>query len=156
MPPFETLLDDFTTHMADAQGLAPASIHSHRWKTATFLAWYAHRNRPFAAVTIQDVDDFLAMKGTSTWSRRSVAIAVQALRAFFRYTEATQQCRTGIAATVTGPRLFDHETLPAGPAWTDVTTMIRRHETHRPADIRRRAACCRLPPTAFASVKSRG
>ena len=138
--PFQTLLEDFATHMADAQGLAPASIHSHRWKTATFLAWYARLARPFAAVTIQNVDDFLAEKGTGTWSRRSVAIAAQALRTFFRYAEATHQCRAGIAVIITGPRLFDHETLPAGPSWTDVTTIIRRHATNCPADIRRRAA----------------
>jgi integrase/recombinase XerD len=65
-------------------------------------------------VTIQDVDDFLAAKGKGTWSRRSVAIAAQALRAFFRYAESTQQCRNGTAATIAGPRLFDHETLPSG------------------------------------------
>jgi site-specific recombinase XerD len=140
VPPFQPLLEDFTAYMADAQGLAVASIRSHRWKVATFLAEYARLDRPFADVTAQDVDDFFAVKGKGTWSRRSVAIAAQALRAFFRYAEATQQCRAGIAATITGPRLFDQETLPAGPAWTDVTTMIRRHDTNRPADIRRRAA----------------
>jgi integrase/recombinase XerD len=139
VPPFQTLLEHFTAYMADAQGLAAASIRSHRWKTATFLAWYARLDRPFAEVTIQDVDDFLAVKGKRTWSRRSVAIAAQALRAFFRYAEATQQCRAGIAVTITGPRLFDHETLPAGPSWADVTTLIRRQDTNRPADIRRRA-----------------
>jgi hypothetical protein len=31
------LLDGFTTWMAGEQGLAPASIRSHGWKTATFL-----------------------------------------------------------------------------------------------------------------------
>jgi site-specific recombinase XerD len=139
-PRFQSLLETFTAYMADTQGLAAASIRSHRWKTATFLAWYARLDRPFAEVTIQDVDDFLAVKGKGTWSRRSVAIAAQALRAFFRYAEATQQCRTGIAVAIAGPRLFDHETLPAGPPWADVTTMIRRHDTNRPADIRRRAA----------------
>jgi hypothetical protein len=36
-PPFRALLDGFTAWMADEQGLAPASIRSHGWKTATFL-----------------------------------------------------------------------------------------------------------------------
>lgn len=138
--PFQALLENFSVYMADPQGLAPASIRSHRWKTATFLAWYTGLDRPFAEVTIEDVDDFLAMKGKGTWSRRSVAVATQALRAFFRYAEATQQCRAGIAASIMGPRLFDHETLPAGPPWDAVTTIIRRHDTDRPADIRRLAA----------------
>jgi integrase/recombinase XerD len=138
--PFQALVENFTAYMAEEQGLAPASIRSHGWKTATFLAWFRRLDRPFADVTIQDVDDFLAAKGKGTWSRRSVAIAAQALRAFFRYAEGTQQCRNGIAAIIAGPRLFDHETLPSGPPWPDVTAMIRRHETNRPADVRRLAA----------------
>jgi site-specific recombinase XerD len=138
--PFCALLDGFTAWMADEQGLAPASIRSHGWKAATFLKWYGRRDRPFADVTIQDVDHFLAAKGKATWSRRSVAIAAQALRAFFRYAECRQQCRTGIAAAIVGPRLFDQETLPSGPQWADVKTLITRQDTDRPADIRRRAA----------------
>lgn len=83
-PPFQSLLDGFTTYMADEQGLTPASIKSHGWKTKTFLAWYWRQGHPFEDVTIQDVDDFLAAKGQATWARRSVAIAAQALKAFFR------------------------------------------------------------------------
>jgi site-specific recombinase XerD len=139
-PPNRALLDGFMVWMADEQGLAPASIRSHGWKTSTFLAWYGQLARPFADVAIQDVDDFLAAKGKATWSRRSVAIAAQALRAFFRYAECQQHCRPGIAALIAGPRLFDQETLPAGPPWADVQIIVTRHDTDHPADIRRRAA----------------
>jgi integrase/recombinase XerD len=139
-PPFHALAVGFTRWMADDQGLAPASIRSHGWKTATFLSWYAQLHRPFAEVAIQDVDDFLAAKGKATWSRRSVAIAAQALRAFFRYAERHRQCRPGIAALIAGPRLFEQETLPSGPTWVEVQTIITRSDTRQPADIRRRAA----------------
>ena len=139
-PPFQDLLDAFTAHLRDDRGLTSASIRSHGWKTKTFLAWYWPLGRVFADVTIQDVDDFLAAKGRATWSRRSVAVAVQALRAFFRYAERTQQCRAGIAPAITGPRLFDRETLPAGTPWPDVEAIITSLTTPRPADIRRVAA----------------
>jgi site-specific recombinase XerD len=139
-PPFQPLLDGFTRYMADEQGLTPVSIKSHGWKTAKFLGWYASLGRAFADVTIRDVDTFLAAKGKATWSRRSVAIAVQALRAFFRYAERTHHCRAGIAEAITGPRLFDFETLPAGPPWTEVEAIIADLATDRPADIRRVAA----------------
>lgn len=66
--------------------------------------------------------------------------AAQALRAFFRYGEATQQCRPAIVVSIAGPRRFDHETLPAPPPWTEVRMIIRGHDTERPADIRRHAA----------------
>ncbi len=137
--PFQGLLDAFTAHMRDERGLTAASIRSHGWKTKTFLAWYWPQGRAFADVTIQDVDDFLTAKGRTTWSRRSVAVAVQAIRAFFRYAEPARHCRAGIAAAITGPRLFDLETLPAGPPWADVQGILSSCATDCPADIRRAA-----------------
>jgi integrase/recombinase XerD len=139
-PPFHGLLDAFTAHMRDERGLTSASIRSHGWKTKTFLAWYWPQGRAFADVTIQDVDAFLTTKGRATWSRRSVAVAVHALRAFFRYAERARHCRAGIAAAITGPRLYALETLPSGPAWTDVEAIITGLATDRAVDIRRTAA----------------
>jgi site-specific recombinase XerD len=69
-----------------------------------------------------------------------VAVAVQALRAFFRYAERARLCRAGIAAAITGPRLYDLETLPSAPAWADVEAIVASLATARPADIRRVAA----------------
>ena len=100
-PPFQGLLDGFTAYMANEQGLSPYSVRSHGWKTKTFLAWYWPQGRAFADVTIQDVDAFLTAKGRATWSRRSVAVAVHALRAFFRYAAPARHCRAGIAAAIT-------------------------------------------------------
>lgn len=139
-PPFSGLLDGFKAYMADEQGLTPLSIRSHSWKTEKFLAWYWPQGRAFADVTIQDIDDFLAAKGRATWSRRSVSVAVQALRAFFRYAERTHQCRAGIAALMRGPRLYNLETLPSGPSWADVEAIITGLRTDRAVDIRRVAA----------------
>jgi site-specific recombinase XerD len=139
-PPFQSLLDAFTAYMRDERGLTAASVRSHSWKTKTFLAWYWPQGRTFAEVTIQDVDEFLTAKGSATWSRRSVAVAVQALRAFFRYAERAQRCRKGIAAVITGPRLYRLETLPSGPAWGDVEAVLRSLATDRAVDIRRTAA----------------
>lgn len=139
-PPFQGLLDAFTAYMRDERGLTAASIRSHGWKTKTFLAWYWPRGRPFADVTIQDVDDFLTAKGRATWSRRSVAVAVHALRAFFRYAERARHCRAGIAAAITGPRLYRLETLPSGPSWADVEAILASLATDRVVDIRRTAA----------------
>jgi integrase/recombinase XerD len=136
-PPYHGLLDGFTAYLGEERGLSAASIRSHGWKTNVFLAWYWPHGRAFADVTIQDVDDFLTAKGRATWRRRSVAVAVQALRAFFRYAERARLCRAGIAAAITGPRLYDLETLPSGPPWVEVEAIIASLATDRPADIRR-------------------
>jgi integrase/recombinase XerD len=139
-PPFRSLLEGFKAYMAHEQGLTPLSIRSHTWKTEKFLAWYWSQGRAFADVTLHDVDAFLTVKGQGTWSRRSVNIAGQALRAFFRYVERTHQCRAGIAANILGPPLYDLETLPSGPAWADVEAIITGLLTDRAVDIRRVAA----------------
>jgi site-specific recombinase XerD len=139
-PPYQDLLDRFTTYLREERGLTFASIRSHGWKTKTFLAWYWLQGRAFAEVTIQDVDAFLTAKGRTTWSRRSVSVAVQALRAFFRYAERMHQCQPGLAANIYGPRLYDLETVPSGPAWADVQAILASLATDRPADIRRVAA----------------
>jgi len=69
----------------------------------------------------------------------SIATSAKALRAFFRYAEAQQWCRAGIAAAIESPRLFRDETLPAGPAWEDVQQIIPPSDTTQPRAIRDRA-----------------
>jgi integrase/recombinase XerD len=137
--PFGELITDFAAWMRDERGLSPATIQSHTWKTAKFLAWYAEQKRPFANVSADDVDDFLALKGRETWSRISVSIAAQALRAFFRHAERRGWCRPGIAAVITGPRMYRQEGLPAGPSWREVRRLIASTAGDRPAEIRSRA-----------------
>jgi site-specific recombinase XerD len=139
-PAFQPLLDGFVGDMAKEQGLTSASIASHRWKTKSFLTWYWAEGRRFADVSGSDVDRFLMLKGERTWARRSVRTAVQALRAFFRYAERAGHCRPGIAGLIVGPRVYDFETLPAGPPWAEIAAIIVALDTDRPADIRRRAA----------------
>ena len=68
MPPpphlhFAAELDDFVAFMAIEQGLSPASIRSHRWKTSKFLEWFANRHRLLSSATLDDVDEYLAFKG---------------------------------------------------------------------------------------------
>jgi len=50
-----------------------------------FLSWVGEQHRLLARVSVKDVDEFLAMKGAAGWNRKSVSVAAQALRAFFRY-----------------------------------------------------------------------
>jgi hypothetical protein len=81
---FADQVDDFARCMVEEQGLSPQSVRSHCWKTSKFLARAGERHRSLARVRVEDVDEFLAMKGAAGWSRKSVSVAAQALRAFFR------------------------------------------------------------------------
>ena len=137
--PFGELIDDFAAYMRDERGLTAATIRSHSWKTAKFLAWYSERRRPFAEVSVDHVDDFLAMKGQEAWTRTSVSIAAQALRAFFRHAQRRGWCKKEIAAIIAGPRMYRQEGLPAGLSWKDVRRLIASSRGDKPSDIRGRA-----------------
>lgn len=67
--PFSDLIADFTAYRRDERGLSPATIRSQNWQVEKFLGWLNEQNRPFADVSLEDVDAFLAGKGKEGWSR---------------------------------------------------------------------------------------
>ena len=87
---------EFSAAMRDERGLALKTVHTYEWFIGQFCDWFDGQHRPFAAVSVDDVDTFLAARG-QRWCRISVATAAQALRTFFRYAESQQWCRAGIA-----------------------------------------------------------
>lgn len=136
--PFSNLISDFATCMRQERGLSSATIHNRCWHAEQFLAWYDQQSRPFAEVSITDVDGFVALKGTMSWTRVSVATCAKALRAFFRHAETYGWCSHGISAGIESPRIFDQEGLPAGPGWNDVQRLIASTNSNTPHDIRDR------------------
>lgn len=121
---FADQLKQFTRYMTQEQGLSPHSVRSHSWKTSKFLDWVEKRRRSLATVTVEDVDEFLAMKGADGWSRCSVSTAAQALRSFLRYAETRDWCATGLAKGVQSPKIYQSEGLPEGPNWAEVHQML--------------------------------
>src|ERR1035441_9066811 len=81
---FADQLSDFARYMTEEQGLSPHSVRSHIWKTSGFLEWFGERHRLLARARIEDVDEFLAMKGASGWNRKSVSVAAQGRFALWR------------------------------------------------------------------------
>ena len=137
--PFADRVEDFAKWMTNEQGMSPLSVRSHCWKTSQFLKWFSQRHRLLASVRLTDVDEFLIFKGTHGWNRKSVSVAAQALRAFFRYAEQCGWCRQGIAGSIESPRLYVHEGLPEGPDWKDVQRLLESITEKNHAAIRARA-----------------
>lgn len=133
--PFAVLSEAFATSMQYEQGLSQKTIDKYTWFTRQFCQWFSTQERPFSDVAVGDVDAFLRCGG-QRWCRVSVATAAKALRAFFRYAAHRQWCAVGIAAAIESPRLFQHETLPIGPTWTEVQQLLARTRTDHPRDIR--------------------
>jgi integrase/recombinase XerD len=84
---FADHLEDFARWMTEEQGLSPLSVGSHRWKASRFLTWFAEKHPILASVRLQDVDEFLILRGCTRWNRTSVTVAAQALRSFFYHAE---------------------------------------------------------------------
>ena len=137
--PFANELNDFVRYMNEEQGLSPHSVLSHRWKTSQFLEWFGERHRSLKRANIENVDEFLAMKGTTGWNRRSVSVVAQALRAFFRYAEMRGWCATGLAKGIEGPKVYRYEGLPDGPDRKQIFELLRSVKGTNPVALRARA-----------------
>ena len=136
---FAEHLSDFALYMAEEQGLSPQSVRSHCWKTSKFLAWFGERHRSLVRVNLEDVDDFLALKGANGWNRKSVSVAAQALRAFFRYAETRGWCAAGFAKGIQAPKIYQYEDLPEGPTDKEVRQLLRSVKGSSQAALRTRA-----------------
>ncbi len=136
---FAEHLSDFARYMAEEQGLSPQSVRSHCWKTSKFLAWFGERHRSLVRVNVEDVDDFLALKGANGWNRKSVSVAAQALRAFFRYAETRGWCAAGFAKGIQAPKTYQYEDLPEGPTEREVRQLLQSIKGSGQAALRTRA-----------------
>jgi integrase/recombinase XerD len=136
---FAEHLSDFARYMAEEQGLSPQSVRSHCWKTSKFLAWFGERHRSLVRVNLEDVDDFLALKGANGWNRKSVSVAAQGLRAFFRYAETRGWCAAGFAKGIQAPKIYQYEDLPEGPNEKEVRQLLRSVKGSSQAALRTRA-----------------
>jgi len=136
--PFAHLLTDFSTWLEHERGLSSTTIQSWYGYLRQFLCWYSDKMRPFAAVRIIDVDEFLATYGKRGCCRVSINNMATALRAFFRYARMKGWCASSIAQAIKGPRIYTQEGLPSGPSWDEVRRLLASMETNRAGDIRDR------------------
>ncbi len=132
-------VSEFAAFMRLERGLSPHTIHNRCWHVQEFLRWLDEQQCSVDAVSLEQVDAFLTMRGAQGWRRISIATAAGALRTFFAHMAARGLCSDGFAGGIEGPRLFKHEALPVGPRWEDAQRLIACTDTDRPKDIRDRA-----------------
>lgn len=133
---FAAQVDDFVAYLRDIRGLSPNTIQGRRWHVERFFESCIVGDGSLAALTIEDVDNFLDLKGKRGWCRISLATSAKALRSFFRHAEMRGWCSPGIAAGIDAPRVFQFEGLPTGPGWLDVQRLIASADGSEPRDIR--------------------
>src|SRR5215469_9793610 len=119
------------------------SAHSHRrrWSNGAGRSgeWCEETNRQLGDLSVEDLDDYFVTQGVGRWSRVFTASTASALRAFLRYAAMQGQCEDRLAASVCRPRLYQQESLPYAPDWSDVQRMLDDVDMNKPRDICDRA-----------------
>jgi site-specific recombinase XerD len=136
--PFANYVESFARFMRDERGLSPATIGFRSEQLTNFFLAIRHPDASLSTITINDIDTYLAYRGSHGWSRASLHTLADALRSFFRYAEA-QGWSGGIAAAIDAPRIYAQEGLPLGPTWEEVQRLIASFSSNNAVDIRDRA-----------------
>jgi site-specific recombinase XerD len=136
---FQSHLERYVTWMRDERGFSSATVVQWRSKIRDFLQWYERTERPLCALEPSDVDMYFVTEGARRWSRVSTSNIAAALRAFSRYMAKCGECDPRVADAIRGPRLYAQESLPSGPAWSDVHRILAHAGGDSPADVRDRA-----------------
>lgn len=136
--PFTNYVESFARFMRDERALSPTTITFRSEQLTNFFLAIRHPNVSLSTITINDIDTYLAYRGSHGWSRASLHTLADALRSFFRYAEAQGWTR-GIAAAIDAPRMYAQEGLPLGPTWEEVQKLIASFSGNSAVDIRDRA-----------------
>ena len=100
-----------------------------------FLNWLDQQGKPLEEVTLEDISGYFHALAQRKLKRTSIALHVAKLRNFFRYAESKHWCRAGLA-TLDAPRIYRLESLPRGPAWSDVQRLLAACAGNTPSEIR--------------------
>lgn len=136
---FQSHLERYVTWMRDERGFSSSTVVQWRSKIRDFLQWYERTDRPLCALEASVVDVYFVTEGARRWSRVSTSNIAAALRVFLRYMANCGECDPRVAEAIRGPRLYAQESLPSGPAWSDVQRILAHAGGDSPADIRGRA-----------------
>jgi len=136
---YENQLDRYVTWMREERGFTLSTVEQWSRKIGRFLRWCEQTNRQLGDLRAKDVDDYFVTQGMGRWSRVSVASTASALRGFLRYAAMQGMCADRLATSICRPRLYQQESLPYAPDWSDVQRMLADADTDKPRDIRDRA-----------------
>jgi site-specific recombinase XerD len=133
--PFAAEADAFMQFTHAERGLSPSTIRHYRLYVGEFLSWVDSERKTLLDVTLEDISSYFRTLARRGLKRTSIAIHVAKLRNFLRYAESRHWCRSGLVA-LDAPRIYRLESLPRGPAWSDVQKLLSSCAGDRPTEIR--------------------
>jgi integrase/recombinase XerD len=138
--PYAEKIKAFVEYMQHERGLSPQTIRNRCWLIPRFLNRLGSADGSLAEITVTRIDEALReMVSQGSYARVTIQTWAGELRAFFRFAEARGWCRKGLAVAIQGPRIFAQASLPTGPSWDEVRSLLALTEGDRSADIRDRA-----------------
>jgi site-specific recombinase XerD len=138
--PHEEKMVEFADFMLRERGLSPATIAFQCYTVSQFLDRLCDGGRPLNDVTVSEIDSILAARvNEAHYVRASVQTCASCLRSFFRFAETRRWCKEGIAASIMAPRVFQQESLPSAPSWSEVQKLLGSMDGNTAASIRDRA-----------------
>jgi site-specific recombinase XerD len=138
--PYENRIVEFADFMLHERGLSAATIEQRCHTVRQFLDQLCDRGRSFHDVTVSEVDSILAARvNQGHYVRASVQTCASSLRSFFRFAEARRWCKEGIAASIMSPRVFQQESLPSAPTWSEIQKLLGSMDGDTPTAIRDRS-----------------
>ena len=147
----------FTAWMREVRGFSEVTIHGYCAAADEFFIWLASRDMPLASVRITDIDRAIEAKHTRRrYSRATIKVYADRLRAFFRFAEARGWCMPGLAAAIMPARGYPDETVPARLKREDIERLLATTEGDRPVDKRDRAILMLLVAYGLRSGEVRG
>ena len=130
---------DFAARMCSERGCSDATIEGRCRTVDRFFVWLDERGVDLASVEIALIDQVIAGYHARGYSRSTVHLYAQQLRAFFRFAEDQGWCKQGLADGIMPPRRHPGASIPKGLNRDEVIRLLATTEGDRPFDIRARA-----------------
>lgn len=136
--PFDWCLVGFRDSL-ESRGLVAITIRSYVNQVQNFLRWASKRHNALSALSVDDVDDYLASYREAGQRLLTIATRCTALRAFFIVAEERGWCLPAIWRGIVRPRLPMYTEAPKGPSWAEVRRLVRSVSGRTPIELRARA-----------------
>ena len=130
---------DFAARMSSERGWSDATIEGRCRTVDRFFVWLDETGIDLASVEIALIDQVIAGYHARGYSRSTVHLYAQQLRAFFRFAEERGWCKQGLADGIMPPRRHPGAAIPKGLNRDEVIRLLATTEGDRPFEIRARA-----------------
>lgn len=138
--PFSIQLNQFINYMRLEKGLSETTILVRIRFLIHFFSFIEKSIHSLDKLNIALVDKILEKKRfVDGCKRRTMRGYASILRAFLAFAEDHKWCCPGLASSIQSIRVYEHESLPEGPSWSDVQRMIAQTEGNSSINIRDRA-----------------